>query len=100
MTSFEKQLKLQQEELERKQNELEEKAKLLEQKLEKQLYEEQMQAKKALWEKAVIIDALVPVIKAKDAAIQAQIKALIEVFKTSEDEATRNIGVYLAYVLR
>ena len=54
----------------------------------------------SLWEKAKIIESLVPIIKARDEATQNRIKAILEGFMASSDEYTRNVGVYLSYLLK
>ena len=57
-------------------------------------------ARDALGEKAKIIESLVPIIKARDEATQNRIKAILEGFMASSDEYTRNVGVYLSYLLK
>lgn len=63
------------------------------------LQPEALQAKKALWEKSKILESLVPVIKAKDYKTQENVKNLLKTFKLSKDSYTRNIGIYLSYLL-
>ena len=58
------------------------------------------QARIALGEKAVVVESLAKVIKEKDAETQARVKAVLESFKASKDEYTKNIGLYLSYLLK
>jgi hypothetical protein len=53
-----------------------------------------------LGEKAVVVESLSKVIKEKDAETQKKIKAILESFKASKDEYTKNIGIYLSYLLK
>ena len=102
-------------ELERKQAELESQAKeskpeskeIQESKIEikvetknSQLSSEVEPVKTALGSKASVIESLVPIIKARDEATQNRIKAILEGFMASKDEYTRNVGVYLNYLLK
>lgn len=58
------------------------------------------QARIALGEKAMVVEGLAKVIKEKDAETQKKIKAILESFKASKDEYTKNIGLYLSYLLK
>ena len=58
------------------------------------------QSRIALGEKAVVVESLAKVIKEKDAETQSRVKAVLEVFKSSKDEYTKNIGLYLSYLLK
>lgn len=106
-------LEKKQAELEKRQEELEEKAQAEEKKkeekkstqeeakpLEKKMDSVENQAYLELGEKAVVMESLSKVIKEKDAETQARVKAVIESFKASKDEYTRNIGIYLSYLLK
>ena len=105
-------------ELEKKQAELEKRQKELEEKAEEKKKEEKKntqeeakpiekkmdpvenQAYLELREKAVVVESLSKVIKEKDTETQARVKAVLEVFKSSKDEYTKNIGLYLSYLLK
>lgn len=70
------------------------------QKLEnKETKKEAELAKSALGAKASIIESLVPVIKSKDSETQQKVSLILESFKASSDEYTRNVGIYLSYLL-
>nr|DAN33819.1 MAG TPA: hypothetical protein [Caudoviricetes sp.]DAN63484.1 MAG TPA: hypothetical protein [Caudoviricetes sp.] len=56
-------------------------------------------AKLALGTKASIIESLVPIIKSKDEATQKKVSLILESFRASKDEYTRNVGLYLSYLL-
>lgn len=90
--------------LEEKIRKLEEKTNATEEKvatvLEKKMTQEEATAYASLKEKVVIIESLVGAIKEKDAETQAKVRAVLEVFKLSKDEYTKNIGLYLSYLLR
>ena len=58
------------------------------------------QAYLELGEKVVVIESLSKVIKEKDTETQARVKAVLEAFKSSKDEYTKNIGLYLSYLLK
>jgi hypothetical protein len=58
------------------------------------------QAYLELGEKAVVVESLSKAIKEKDVETQARVKAVLEVFKSSKDEYTKNIGLYLSYLLK
>ena len=109
-----KELEAQKNELEKKQAGLESKPK--ESKESKEIQESKM-VKKAetknyqlpseielvkttLGSKASVIESLVPIIKARDEATQNRVKAILEGFMASKDEYTRNVGVYLNYLLK
>lgn len=64
-----------------------------------QLSPEVESAKSALGSKASIIEGLVPVIKSKDSETQQKVSLILETFKASKDEYTRNVGIYLSYLL-
>lgn len=104
MIKLENKVKEKNEELEAKQAELEKKQKELEIKAEaievkaKSTPETEL-AKSALGSKASIIESLVPIIKSKDEATQKKINLILETFKASKDEYTRNVGIYLSYLL-
>ena len=101
-----------------KQAELEEKVKNLEEKtetvaervetvvekvekvVEKKMTQEEAQAYSELKEKSAVIDGLFEAIKTKDKATQGQIESVIEAFKKSSDQYTKNIGFYLGYLMR
>lgn len=92
-----KELEAKQAELEKKQKELEMKAEAIEAKA--RFTPEAEFAKSALGAKASIIEGLVPVIKSKDSETQQKVSLILETFKASSDEYTRNIGIYLSYLL-
>ena len=58
------------------------------------------QARIALGEKAVVVESLAKVIKEKDTETQKKVSLILESFKVSKDEYTRNIGIYLSYLLK
>ena len=100
-------------ELEKRQKELEEKAQAEEKKkeekkstqeeakpIEKKMDSTENHAYLELGEKAVVVESLSKVIKEKDTETQARVKAVLEVFKSSKDEYTKNIGLYLSYLLK
>ena len=106
-------LEKKQAELEKRQKELEEKAQAEEKKkeekkstqeeakpIEKKMNPVENQAYLELREKAVVVESLSKVIKEKDTETQARVKAVLEVFKSSKDEYTKNIGLYLSYLLK
>jgi len=68
--------------------------------VEKKMTQEEAQAYAELKEKSAVIDGLFEVIKTKDKATQEQIKSVVEVFKKSGDQYTKNIGFYLGYLMR
>ena len=97
--------------LEKRQKELEEKAQVEEKKKEEKRTEKDKPSEKKmdsfenqayleLGEKAVVVESLSKVIKEKDTETQARVKAVLEVFKSSKDEYTKNIGLYLSYLLK
>ena len=92
-----------QKELEAKQAELEKKQKELEMneamEVKAKFTPEAELAKSALGTKASIIESLVPIIKSKDEATQKRVSLILESFKASKDEYTRNVGIYLSYLL-
>lgn len=99
-----------QKELEAKQAELEKKQKELEMKAEVKaeaksvakapMSEEETKAYSELWDKAKVLESLVPIFEKKDKATQDRVRALVEWFKLSNDNYTKNIGFYLSYLLR
>lgn len=104
-------LEAKQAELEKKQAELETKSEAKaeakveikeEKKAEKVPTEEVEKAK--LWIKLKnrleIVESLAVAIKSKDEATQKKINLILETFKVSDDEYTRNIGFYLSYLLK
>lgn len=106
-----KELEAKQAELEKKQAELETKSEAKaeakvevkeEKKAEKVPTEEVEKAK--LWLKLKnrleIVESLAVAIKSKDEATQKKISLILETFKVSDDEYTRNIGFYLSYLLK
>ena len=105
-------LEKKQAELEKRQKELEEKTQAEEKKKEEEKRTEkdkpsekkmdsfENQAYLELGEKAVVVESLSKVIKEKDTETQARVKAVLEVFKSSKDEYTKNIGLYLSYLLK
>ena len=106
-------LEKKQAELEKRQKELEEKAQAEEEKKEEEKRTERVdktsekkmdslenQAYLELGEKAVVVESLSKAIKEKDVETQARVKAVLEVFKSSKDEYTKNIGLYLSYLLK
>ena len=106
-------LEKQQAELEKRQKELEEKAQAEEKKkeekkstqeeakpIEKKMDWTENHAYLELGEKAVVVESLAKVIKEKDTETQKKIKAILESFKASKDEYTKNIGIYLSYLLK
>ena len=68
--------------------------------VEKKMTQEEAQAYAELKEKSAVIDGLFEVIETKDKATQEQIKSVVEVFKKSGDQYTKNIGFYLGYLMR
>ena len=92
-----KELEAKQAELEKKQKELEMKAEAMEVKAKS--FPEIEPAKLALGTKASIIESLVPIIKSKDEATQKKVSLILESFRASKDEYTRNVGLYLSYLL-
>lgn len=92
-----KELEAKQAELEKKQKELEMKAEAIE--VKARFTPEVESAKSALGSKASIIESLVPVIKSKDSETQQKVSLILETFKASKDEYTRNVGIYLSYLL-
>lgn len=99
--------------LEKRQKELEEKAQAEEKKkeekkstqeeakpIEKKMDSTENHAYLELGEKAVVVESLAKVIKEKDTETQARVKSVLEVFKSSKDEYTKNIGLYLSYLLK
>ena len=106
-------LEKKQAELEKRQKELEEKAQAEEKKkeekkstqeeakpIEKKMDWTENHAYLELGEKAVVVESLAKVIKEKDTETQARVKAVLESFKASKDEYTKNIGLYLSYLLK
>lgn len=106
-------LEKKQAELEKRQKELEDKAQAEEKKkeekkstqeeakpIEKKMDSTENHAYLELGEKAVVVESLSKVIKEKDAETQKKIKAILESFKASKDEYTKNIGIYLSYLLK
>ena len=93
-----KELEAKQAELEKKQKELEMKAEAME--VKAKFTPEAELAKSALGNKASILESLVPIIKSKDEAAQKKISLILETFKASKDEYTRNVGIYLDYLLK
>lgn len=99
-----------QKELEAKQAELEKKQKELEMKAEVKaeaksvakapMSEEETKAYSELWDKAKVLESLVPIFEKKDKATQDRVRAVVEWFKLSNDNYTKNIGFYLSYLLR
>lgn len=74
--------------------------KAIEEAVEKEIKETKVKAaKKALWNKAAIFESLVPLFKAKDSKTQENVKALLKTFSQSNDEYTRNIGIYFWYLV-
>lgn len=92
-----KELETKQAELEKKQKELEMKAEAME--VKAKFTPETELAKSALGAKASIIEGLVPLIKSKDSETQQKVSLILENFKASKDGYTRNVGVYLSYLL-
>lgn len=86
-------------ELEKKQAELEANQKALEEKTEKKMDQIEALAFARLWKKIDIIESLAEVIKSKDEAMQKKISLILDWFKVSKDEYTRDIGFYLSYLL-
>lgn len=106
-------LEKKQAELEKRQKELEDKAQAEEKKkeekkstqeeakpIEKKMDSTENHAYLELGEKAVVVESLSKVIKEKDTETQARVKAVLESFKASKDEYTKNIGLYLSYLLK
>ena len=106
-------LEKKQAELEKRQKELEEKAQAEEKKkeekkstqeeakpIEKKMDSTENHAYLELGEKAVVVESLSKVIKEKDAETQKKVSLILESFKASKDEYTRNIGIYLSYLLK
>ena len=109
-----KELEAQKNEIDKKQAELESKSK--ESKESKEIQEAKLETKAetknsklpseielvktTLGSKASIIESLLPIIKARDETTQNRIKAILEGFMASKDEYTRNVGVYLNYLLK
>ena len=92
-----KELETKQAELEKKQKELEMKAEAME--VKAKFTPETELAKSALGSKTSILESLVPIIKSKDSETQKKINLILETFKASKDEYTRNVGIYLSYLL-
>lgn len=92
-----KELEAKQANLEKKQKELEKKAEAIEVKAKSS--PEAELAKSSLGSKASILESLVPIIKSKDEATQKKVSLILETFKSSKDEYTRNVGLYLSYLL-
>ena len=99
--------------LEKRQKELEEKAQAEEKKKEEEKRTEKVdkpsekkmdsienQAYLELGEKAVAVESPSKAIKEKDAETQKKVSLILESFKVSKDEYTRNIGIYLSYLLK
>ena len=84
--------------LEEKQKELEMKAEAME--VKAKFTPEVELAKSALGNKASILESLVPIIKSKDSETQKKVSLILETFKSSKDEYTRNVGIYLDYLLK
>lgn len=97
-----KELKAKQAELEKKQKELEKKAEVMGTKAEAKspMSEEETKAYLELWDKAKILESLVPIFEKKDKATQYRVRALVDWFKLSNDNYTKNIGFYLSYLLK
>lgn len=66
----------------------------------KQLSPKAELAKSSLGSKASILESLVPIIKSKDSETQKKVSLILETFKASKDEYTRNVGIYLDYLLK
>lgn len=92
-----KELEAKQANLEKKQKELEKKAETIEVKAKSS--PEAELAKSSLGSKASILESLVPIIKSKDPETQKKVSLILENFKASKDEYTRNVGIYLSYLL-
>lgn len=65
-----------------------------------QAKEEAEIAKRNLWEKALVIESLATAIKSKDLFTQEKIKQILQAFKISSDNYTKNIWIYLDYLLK
>ena len=101
-------LEKKQAELEAKQKALEEKAEAVVEKVVEKVIEKtekkmdllEAKAYSSLWKEASIVEAIADEVKKRDEVIQKKISLILETFKLSDDEYTRNIGVYLSYLLR
>lgn len=67
--------------------------------VERVMSEEVKKAKEWLWVKAAIFDSLVPLFNKKDKKIQDNVRVLLKTFTQSNDEYTRNIGIYFWYLV-
>ena len=93
-----KELEAKQAELEKKQKELEMKAEAME--VKAKFTPEVELAKSSLGSKTSILESLVSIIKSKDSETQKKVSLILETFKASKDEYTRNVGIYLDYLLK
>lgn len=59
-----------------------------------------LKVKIALWDKAEIIESIAKLLKMKDTQTQKKAEVLCEKFKNSKDEYTRNIWIYLGYLMQ
>ena len=58
------------------------------------------EAKKHLWNKVAMIESIAKEIKLRDAETQMKIKSILDNFRSSDDEYTKSVWVYLSYLLR
>ena len=57
-------------------------------------------AKQYLWDKAIMAEAIAEALKKKDSSTQKKVKEVVESFKDSDDEYTKNVGIYLWYLIQ
>ena len=58
------------------------------------------QAKKHLWNKVAIIESIANEVKLRDDETQMKIKLILDSFRSSDDNYTKSVGVYLGYLLK
>lgn len=59
-----------------------------------------IKAKEELWDKAKILDSLVPLFETKDEKIKNKVRRLLKNFESSADPYTRNVWVYFWYLVQ
>ena len=58
------------------------------------------EAKKHLWNKVAIIESIAKEVKLRDAETQMKIRSILDSFRSSDDEYTKSVGIYLDYLLK
>ena len=58
------------------------------------------EAKKHLWNKITIIESIANEVKLRDDETQMKIKLILDSFRSSDDNYTKSVGVYLEYLLK